>query len=78
MSRQGTAQDILERLRGQLVRHRFNSSLHPGRMTASLPEHVAVIDAICAGRPEAAEKAMRDHLTSVVHALREVEAARIR
>jgi DNA-binding GntR family transcriptional regulator len=78
MSRQGTAQDILERLRGQLVRHRFNLSLHPGRMTASLPEHLAVIDAICAGRPEAAEKAMRDHLTSVVHALREVEAARIR
>jgi DNA-binding GntR family transcriptional regulator len=78
MSRQGTAQDILERLRGQLVRHRFKLSLHPGRMTSSLPEHLAVIDAICAGRPEAAEKAMRDHLTSVVHALREVEAARSR
>jgi DNA-binding GntR family transcriptional regulator len=76
MSRQGTAQGILERLRGQLVRHRFNLSLHPGRMTISLPEHLAIIDAICAGRPKAAEKAMRDHLTSVVHALREVEAAR--
>jgi DNA-binding GntR family transcriptional regulator len=78
MSRQGTAQEILERLRGQLVRHRFKLSLHPGRMIASLPEHLAVIDAICAGRPEAAEKAMRDHLISVVHALREVEAARSR
>ena len=47
-------------------------------MTASLPEHLAVIDAICAGRPKAAEKAMRDHLTSVVQALREVEATRSR
>lgn len=78
MSRQGTAQDILERLRGQLVRHRFKLSMHPGRMTVSLPEHLAVIDAICAGRAGEAEKAMRDHLSSVVHALREVEASRNR
>jgi DNA-binding GntR family transcriptional regulator len=76
MSRQSTAQDILERLRGQLVRHRFKLSLQSGRMAVSLPEHLAIIDAICAGRPAEAEQAMRDHLVSVVRALREVEAAR--
>lgn len=76
MSRQATAQDILERLRGQLVRHQFKLSMHPGRMAVSLPEHLAIIDAICAGRADEAEKAMRAHLKSVIHALREVEAAR--
>jgi DNA-binding GntR family transcriptional regulator len=78
LSRQVAAQEILERLRGQLVRHQFKLAMHPGRMAVSLPEHVAIIDAICAGRPLEAELAMRDHLKSVVHALRDVEAARNR
>jgi DNA-binding GntR family transcriptional regulator len=78
MSRQNTAQDILERLRGQLVRHRYKLSMHPGRMAVSLPEHLAIIDAISSGRPEQAEQAMREHLKSVVHALREVESSRSR
>ena len=78
MSRQTAAQDILERLRGQLVRHQFKLSMHPGRMAVSLPEHIAIIDAICAGRAAEAETAMRDHLQSVIHALRDVEAARSR
>ena len=76
MSRQASAQAILERLRGQLVRHQFKLSMHPGRMAISLPEHLAIIDAICAGRADEAEAAMRAHLKSVIHALREVEAAR--
>lgn len=78
MSRQTSAQTILERLRGQLVRHQFKLAMHPGRMSVSLPEHIAIIDAICAGRPDDAEKAMRDHLKSVIYALRDVEAARNR
>ncbi|MFW0785836.1 GntR family transcriptional regulator [Gordonia sp. CPCC 206044] len=78
MSGQAAAQEILERLRGQLVRHQFKLAMHPGRMTVSLPEHIAIIDAICAGRPDAAEAAMREHLRSVIHALREVEATRNR
>jgi DNA-binding GntR family transcriptional regulator len=78
MSRQVAAQVILERLRGQLVRHQFKLSMHPGRMAVSLPEHVAIIDAICSGRPKEAEAAMRDHLKSVIYALRDVEAARNR
>ena len=78
LSGQAAAHDILERLRGQLVRHQFKLAMHPGRMAVSLPEHVAIIDAICAGRPLEAESAMREHLKSVVHALRDVEAARNR
>jgi DNA-binding GntR family transcriptional regulator len=76
MSRQSAAQDILERLRGQLVRHQFKLAMHPGRIAVSLPEHLAIIDAICERRTERAETAMREHLTSVVRALRQVDAAR--
>lgn len=74
MSRQISAQGILERLRGQLVRHQYKLAMHPGRMAVSLPEHVAIIDAIIARRPDDAEAAMRAHLQSVVSALREVDA----
>lgn len=76
LSRQKSAQDILERLRGQLVRHQFKLALHPGRISVSLPEHLAIIDAVCAGNPVDAESAMRAHLRSVVGALRSVESAR--
>ncbi|WP_267618486.1 GntR family transcriptional regulator [Gordonia bronchialis] len=78
MSGQRSAQDILERLRGQLVRHQYKLAMHPGRMTVSLPEHIAIIDAVSAGQLAEAEAAMRTHLTSVIHALREVEASRTR
>jgi DNA-binding GntR family transcriptional regulator len=76
ISAQRTADGILERLRGQLVHHQFRLSMHPGRMAVSLPEHVAVIDAVCARDPEASEAAMRRHLSSVIDALGEVAAAR--
>ena len=46
---QATAQAILERLRGQNVRHRFRLALHPGRAAVSLPQHLEIIDALCAG-----------------------------
>lgn len=75
ISAQRSADEILERLRGQLVRHQFKLSMHPGRMSVSLPEHVAIIDAVCARDPEGAETAMRRHLASVTVALEEVAAA---
>jgi DNA-binding FadR family transcriptional regulator len=37
-------------------------------------EHTAIIDAILARDPEAAERAVRAHLLSVIEALREVTA----
>jgi DNA-binding GntR family transcriptional regulator len=65
---------IIEQLNGQLVRHQFRLSLVPGRPSLSLPEHLAVIEAVCARDPERAEQAMRAHLTSVLDALAAVAA----
>ena len=49
-----TADSIIETMRGQLVRHQFALSLLPGRPAVSLPEHLAIIEAIQAGDPNAA------------------------
>ncbi|MFJ2812858.1 MULTISPECIES: GntR family transcriptional regulator [unclassified Streptomyces] len=70
-SGQRTAVDLLERLNAQLVRHRFQLALRPGRPQHSLNEHLAMIEAIRARDPEAAEAAVRAHLTSVIEALRD-------
>jgi DNA-binding GntR family transcriptional regulator len=68
-----TADGIIETLRGQLVRHQFMLSLLPGRPQTSLPQHEAVIAAIRAHDPKAAEDAMREHIASVVEALRSID-----
>jgi DNA-binding GntR family transcriptional regulator len=75
---QATAQDVLERLRAQSVRHQFKLAMHPGRPAVSLPEHLAIIDAICAHDTVAAEEAARAHLRSVITALREVDRVGVR
>jgi DNA-binding GntR family transcriptional regulator len=64
----------LERLHGQIVRHQFQLSMRAGRPHVSLPEHLAIIEAIAARDPEAAERAARAHLRSVIGALRETES----
>jgi DNA-binding GntR family transcriptional regulator len=73
LSGQTTAAGVLERLRAQSVRHQFGLAMQPGRPAVSLPEHQAIIDAICAHDPRAAEQAARRHLTSVVDALRKAD-----
>lgn len=75
ISGQSVAADLLARLNGQFVRHQFQLALRPGRPQASLPEHLAIISAITAGRPAEAESATRRHLSSVIVALREAEEA---
>ncbi|MCO1656142.1 GntR family transcriptional regulator [Pseudonocardia sp. S2-4] len=70
---QATAAGVLERLRGQNVRHRFRLALLPGRVAASLPEHLEIIEALCSGDPRAAEAAVRGHLRSVIAALPAVD-----
>ena len=75
---QATAGAILERLRGQNVRHQFQLAMHPGRPAVSLPQHLEIIEALCAGDSEAAEAAMRRHIRSVIDTLPEVEAGRPR
>ena len=73
-----TADAIIETLRGQLVRHQFMLSLLPGRPTVSLPQHERIIEAIRQRDPKAAEAAMRDHIGSVIEALRGIDATGLR
>ncbi|KPI13085.1 transcriptional regulator, GntR family with FCD sensor domain containing protein [Actinobacteria bacterium OK074] len=70
-SGQLTAVALLERLNAQLVRHRFQLALRPGRTQKSLSEHLAMVEAIRARDPQAAEAAVRAHLHSVIDALRD-------
>jgi DNA-binding GntR family transcriptional regulator len=64
-----TAATVIERLRGQLVRYQFHLALQPGRPARSLDQHEKIIEAIAAKDPEAAEKAMREHIGDVLAAL---------
>jgi len=64
-----TATRVIEQLHGQMVRHQFRLALVPGRPSVSLPEHLAIIDAVCARDPDRAERAMRAHLDSVLKML---------
>jgi DNA-binding GntR family transcriptional regulator len=68
-----TADRIIETLRGQLVRHQFMLSLLPGRPQVSLPQHEQIITAIRERDPQGAEAAMREHIASVIEALRSMD-----
>jgi DNA-binding GntR family transcriptional regulator len=70
ISGQSVAVALLDRLHAQLVRHQFQLAMRPGRPDQSLGEHLAIIDAIIARDPEAADHATRRHLASVITALR--------
>jgi DNA-binding GntR family transcriptional regulator len=72
LSRHATASEVLGRLHAQSVRHQFKLSSKPQRAKVSVLEHAAIIDAIVARDPDAAERAVRDHLLSVIGALREL------
>lgn len=68
-ARNETCLRLLDQFRAQMVRHQFVLALQPGRPQRSLSQHQAIVDAICARRPRAAERAMRAHLDDVVVAL---------
>ncbi|WP_436530268.1 GntR family transcriptional regulator [Actinoplanes sp. HUAS TT8] len=68
-----TADRIVETLRGQLVRHQYMLSLLPGRPQTSLPQHERIIAAIRDHDGKTAEAAMRDHIASVIEALRSMD-----
>jgi DNA-binding FadR family transcriptional regulator len=57
-----------------VIRHQFRLSLRPGRPQEWLPDYLAIIDAIAARDPAAAEAATRAHLTSVIAAFRATTA----
>ena len=71
---QPVAAELVDRLNAQIVRHQFRLALRAGRPQVSLPEHLAIIDALVRRDPAAAEAAARAHLGSVITALRESEA----
>ncbi|MEV6605753.1 FCD domain-containing protein [Kutzneria sp. NPDC051319] len=73
---QPVAAELLRRLHGQVVRHQFQLAIRPGRSQVSLPEHLAVIDAIARRDADGAEAANRSHLRGVIAALRENENGR--
>jgi DNA-binding GntR family transcriptional regulator len=65
-----TAGRLISALKSQLVRFQYRTILLPGRSDRSFAEHRAVVDAIAAGDGDAAEDAMRTHLSHVADALR--------
>lgn len=65
------APDIVQRLRAQNVRYRIQLSMQPHRPATSLPEHLEIVEAVCAKDPERAANAMRAHLESVFAATKE-------
>ena len=70
-----TASRLLRQLRDQTTRHQFSLALVPGRPTVSLPQHEAIVAAVTARDPVAAEQAMHDHLQSVIEAFQALAVA---
>jgi DNA-binding GntR family transcriptional regulator len=70
-----TSARLLRQLRDQTVRHQFSLSLVPGRPAVSLPQHEAIVAAVTARDPAAAERAMHDHLQSVIEAFQALSVA---
>jgi DNA-binding GntR family transcriptional regulator len=69
LSGHATAQRLIRALNSQMVRYQFRTILIPGRPAQSIEEHTAIVDALTGGQPEAAERAMRQHLDQVAKAL---------
>ncbi|HUF14448.1 MAG TPA: GntR family transcriptional regulator [Acidimicrobiia bacterium] len=63
------ANDLVANLRNRSAHHQYRLAMMPGRAEESLAQHAAVVEAIVAGDAEAAEKAMREHLSSVIDVL---------
>jgi DNA-binding GntR family transcriptional regulator len=53
---------LLENLYYQLRLYRYRSSVKSGRALLAFDEHVAIVDAIESGNPDASEEAMRTHI----------------
>lgn len=64
-----TLSRLIANLNAQIVRFQYRTILVPGRPERSLDEHGAIVEAIVAGDPAAAEAAMRHHLGHVADAV---------
>jgi DNA-binding GntR family transcriptional regulator len=74
IARHSTSSRLISSLKFQLVRFQYRTILLPGRSERSFAEHQAIVEAIAAGDPDAAEAAMRTHLSHVAEALRGQES----
>ncbi len=70
ISGHATAARLIATLKSQMVRFQYRTILLPGRSERSFGEHSALVQAIAAGDADAAEQAMRTHLSHVADALR--------
>jgi DNA-binding GntR family transcriptional regulator len=64
-----TAAGLISTLKSQLVRFQYRTILLPGRSERSFAEHSAIVEAVARRDPQAAETAMRTHLSHVAQAL---------
>jgi DNA-binding GntR family transcriptional regulator len=69
LSGHATAQRLILGLNSQIVRFQYRTILLPGRPERSLAEHAAIVEAIAARDPQAAQDAMRRHLANVAGSL---------
>jgi DNA-binding GntR family transcriptional regulator len=67
--------DMLLRLNSQIVRFQFSVVLLPGRAAQSIGEHTKIVEAIKAGDPAAAHKAVQEHFSKSIAALKRVISA---
>jgi DNA-binding GntR family transcriptional regulator len=70
---QPAAADILNRLKYLSGRYQVSVALLPGRPAQGTREHEAVLQAVLSGNADFAERTMRDHLGSVVAALKQLK-----
>jgi DNA-binding GntR family transcriptional regulator len=71
-----TCTRLLRQLSDQTARHRLSLSLIPGRSTVSMPQHEAIVAAITAGDPGASERAMHEHLQTLIDGFQDIKAGR--
>ena len=69
ISGQETASKLLATLKSQSIRFQYRTILRPGRTERSLREHETIVEALSAHDADAAEAAMRTHLSQVLETL---------
>ncbi|MGE5333101.1 MAG: GntR family transcriptional regulator [Nitrososphaerota archaeon] len=72
IARHHTAERMIATLNAQNVRFQYRTILAPGRPAHSLQEHEVIVQAISMGDADAAETAMRTHLSHVAETLRTI------
>ena len=72
------AGELVANLRNRAAHHQYRLAVMPGRPNVSLGQHAAIVEAVVAGDEQAASRAMREHLQSVIDVLQQWGDASIR